>query len=192
MGGGSTDNSNSYSSVQDSHQNNSFSNSYEWATTDADDRGDDVLAHLKGGGFEASWGWADATSNSSGSNQPGYHAEECGERHPQRYEEESTSEPPSPSTLLQQMFRPYRRRGDGTSKLKEWKSVIPEDDKDGADYEEIGNELPAGSGKNDLERDEDKEPERVEHNVGTMLVSFGIDAKGTLGWDDAEGDFVDS
>jgi hypothetical protein len=36
-----------------------------------------------------------------------------------------------------------------------------------------------------------KEPESLEYRMEATLVSLGIGGKGTMGWGDAQGDFLD-
>jgi hypothetical protein len=137
---------------------------------------DDVLAVLKGGSegrkFGDNWGWDDAEAT-------------LVEEHEQDDFLSSAWEPPSPATLGSQLAKPRRRAG-------EEKLSSP----DNSDRGSCSRPMPDAQLIVDEHADADSEGKngleatRDQCNVGTMLVQLGI-AKETLGWNDAEEDFVD-
>lgn len=127
---------------------------------------DDVLAVLKGGsskatGFGDSWGWDEGDTT----------VVEGADDWSKNWE------PPSPATLGSQM-KPSGRSN------SEFQSVLP------ADYVPQPRDDPKTLQKEMNEADEDNEVDKEENNIGTMLVQLGI-PKETLGWNDADEDFVD-
>ncbi len=125
---------------------------------------DDVLQEFKNG-FEKGWGWATGRPEEDGDGE---------QPKDEGFENDLENwEPPSPSSLI----RGLASRG---SKMGH-----------------VDRDLGAPSAKaysysygKDKETEEE-EPEPQEWNIGGMLVSLGIDAKGSLGWDDEEGGFAD-
>lgn len=163
--------SGSYGNV-DNSGTSSIENSHGWAIEEPDD----ILAEFKKG-FESDWGWDSKSAPGKSTNY---------DNHNNRDDEESDLtnwEPPSPSSVIP-------KRSHGGNGPRPWKSVLPDD---------YVSELPATGTASTYGGDqvygiggEHQAPaEEPEWGIKAMLVSMGIDAKGTLGWDDAEGDFVD-
>lgn len=167
---------------------NASTDEYNTAVTPHDDDGwkswgygnekeDEVLAVLKGGSkgreFAGNWGWDDAETT-------------LVEEHEQADFLSSAWEPPSPATLSSQLAKPRGRAG-GEARL------LPSDDSDQVsglgpmpDTKIVGGRHPDA----DSEETDELEAKDNQRNIGTMLVQLGI-AKETLGWNDAEEDFVD-
>jgi len=125
---------------------------------------DDVLQEFKNG-FEKGWGWATGRPEEDG--------------HEEQPKDEGFGndlenwEPPSPSSLI----RGLASRG----------SKMGHVDRDLGAPSAKAYSYSYGKDK----KAEEEEPEPQEWNIGGMLVSLGIDAKGSLGWDDEEGGFAD-
>lgn len=127
---------------------------------------DDVLAVLKGGsskatGFGDSWGWDEGDTT----------VVEGADDWNKNWE------PPSPATLASQM------KSSGRSG-SEFQSVLPDD------YVPQSRHHSMALQKETSDANEEGEAEKEESNIGTMLVQLGI-PKETLGWNDADEDFVD-
>lgn len=134
---------------------------------------DDVLSELKSGSkapASSSWGWGDG-------DESGMTAVEGD------IEDVSMNwEPPSPATFSSQLVGGSRKSSGGS----EFKSVLPDD---------YVSQLKGSGGRAQMAHGngEDNDPEETEEeqdNIGSMLVSLGI-PKETLGWQDAEEDFID-
>jgi len=137
---------------------------------------DDVLSVLKGGSkggaFRDNWGWDDAEVT-------------LVEGHEHDDFLSGSWEPPSPATLGSQLAKPRRGAGGKAKNLP-----------DESDY--LSNSRPAPDGQlvrngcpdADSKQGDESDAIAGECNIGTMLVQLGI-PKETLGWNDAEEDFVD-
>lgn len=134
---------------------------------------DDVLTELKGGSkthASSSWGWGDG-------DESGMTAVEGDDG-----DVSGNWEPPSPATVSSQLAGGSRRLLGGS----EFKSVLPDD---------YVSQLKGPGSRTRLVHEDDKddeleEAEEEQDNIGSMLVSLGI-PKETLGWQDAEEDFID-
>ena len=125
---------------------------------------DEILQEFNKG-FEKGWGWASDSRKEIKDEDQGDDNE--------RFENDLDNwEPPSPSSIIGDLARRGSRTGHADRDL-------------GAPSAKA---YSYSFGK-DTEAEREAKPQ--EWNIGSMLVSLGIDAKGTLGWDDEEGGFAD-
>ncbi|KAF8338970.1 uncharacterized protein EI90DRAFT_3039878 [Cantharellus anzutake] len=134
-----------------------------FASNRSDEEEDDILQEFKEG-FQKGWGWASDLPKESDNEQ--------------RDNEEAVNdlenwEPPSPYSLI----RDLAKRGSKAVHSDGWDLGAPS----------------AKAYPYPPTEDEDTEKEGVRSqgwNIGSMLVSLGINPKGTLGWNDEEEDFA--
>jgi len=137
---------------------------------------DDVLSVLKGGSkggaFRDNWGWDDAEVT-------------LVEGHEHDDFLSGSWEPPSPATLGSQLAKPRRRASDKAKNFPDESDHLSHS-RSAPDAQLVGN------GRPDVDSEDGGESDvrAGECNIGTMLVQLGI-AKETLGWNDAEEEFVD-
>jgi len=125
----------------------------------------------KSGAFRDDWGWDDAEVTLVEGHEHDFLS--------------GSWEPPSPATLGSQLAKPRRRAGDKAKNFPDESDHLSHS-RPAPDAQLVGN------GRPDVDPEEGGESDvrAGECNIGTMLVQLGI-AKETLGWNDAEEEFVD-
>lgn len=128
-------------------------------------------------GMRDSWGWDDGSRSrdAAGGDE----------------EDLSTWTPPSPRELEKELYRSLRKKP-----AVERKTMLPPTPR-GAYYEhQTGSSrrnirIEDTEDQEDADEEEGAEEEKKQDTLGTMLLRLGI-ARETLGWDEEEGDFVDT